>query len=291
MLADLLQLDGQYLLAESHYRALLKRYQSAADLEPIWLRLAQVQYRLKHWSQVENSIKNQQRQMREAALPTKSAPLSLLLAAQLAQQHWSHAIETSLTLRQLEPDNSRWWYQLVNLYLKTEQYQRALVTLQQADRAQIALADQQLQLMAQLYAQLGVPNRAAETYQRLSGLHLSAGLLAQQASFWLAANEWDRAAQSWSQAAQIDKRYHWQLAQLRLQQSAYQDALASLEILISTADSAAEKARILILKAQALNELGEQRAALVAITKAHQIAPSDETRGWINYLEAYSNHD
>ncbi|UGA57283.1 hypothetical protein [Vibrio sp. VB16] len=278
MLADILLMEGQYKLAESHYQKLLPAYEQAKDLEWLWLRIAQAQYQQQEWARVELSIGHQQRYRQQAKLPLKVMPLNMLLGAQLARKKWQNAVPTALSLRTLEPDKYVWWRQLITLYIYTQQQQQALITLQQADRVGFELSDQYLMLMAQLYAQDGVPKKAAQTYARLKGLDSSATLRAQQAEYWQAAKEWDKAASIWLKAAQIDNKFYWQHALLLLKMRDYKRALISIDKLTN------QTSQMLLAKTQALSAIGKKEQALQVATELHRIESSEESLRWIKYL-------
>lgn len=278
MLADILLMEGRYKLAESYYQGLMPAYEQAKDLDWLWLRIAQAQYQQEKWAQVEKSIGYQQRYRRQAKLQPKVMPLNMMLGALLAQKKWQTAIPTASSLRALEPDNYVWWRQLITLYIYTQQQQQALITLQQADRVGFELSEQYLMLMAQLYAQDGVPQKAAQTYTRLKGLDNSATLLAQQAEYWQGAKEWDKATSVWFKAAQIDNKYYWQHALLLLKMRDHKRALVSMDKLTN------QTSQMLLAKTQALSALGEKKQALQVATELHKIESSDESLRWIKYL-------
>ena len=280
MLADILMMQGEYKLAEARYTGLLSMYQHARDKEWIWLRVAQAQYQQRKWASVEKSISKQQKYLHAAKLTAKVMPLNMMLSAQLAQKKWKHAIATTKSLRELQPANALWWRQLITLYMLSENHASALVTLQQAERAKFNLTKQQLKLMAQLYAQSGVPYKAAQTYQKLADINESAALLSQQAVYWQQAKEWDNALVSWRKAAELKADYYRQYALLKMRLRDYAGALEAINKVPS------QDASILLSKAQALNELGEVTQALNAASKAHRLKPSENTISWVKFLTA-----
>ncbi|WED23341.1 hypothetical protein L3Q72_19055 [Vibrio sp. JC009] len=283
MLADLLLMQGKYKQAELRYGHLLDMYQNAKDLEWIWLRIAQAQYQQHKWSSVESSVSKQQKYRRAAKIKPKVMPLNMLLSAQLARKKWKSAIGTTKLLRLQEPNNELWWKQLITLYMQTENHASALITLQQADRANFMLIREKIKLMAQLYAQAGVPMKAAQTYQRLQGINESPDLLAQQATYWQLAKEWEHALESWHKAAKINPAYFRQYALVKLRLRDYRAALDAINKVPSQDSS------ILVTKAQVLNELGELTQALNAATQAHRLEASESTIGWVKYLTNVRN--
>ncbi len=278
MLADILLMQQDYARAENRYRKLITLYNTAEDLALLWLRMAQTQYQRQQWQQVEHSIAKQQSYQRKASLKPKIMPLKMLLEAQLAQSKWSVAIDTVKLLRELEPDNYLWWHQLVTLHRYTHNHRQSLVVLQQAQRAGLTLREPDIKLMAQLYAQQQLPEKAARVYQQLSQLNHSTALLAQQAMYWQQAKEWHKAAQSWTKAASLDSDYFWQLALLYLKIKQYQEAIDAINKLPVQSQEAQ------LAKLHALYALGENDQALDMARQLHRQNPSDTSLSWIQFL-------
>ncbi|WP_375749385.1 hypothetical protein [Vibrio sp. HN007] len=278
MLADILLTEGEYKQAEVRYQGMLQYYSEAENLEWLWLRIAQAQYQQKKWTSVEQSVDNQQKFQKQAGMKPKIMPLNMKLTAQLAQKKYEGAIYTTRAIRELEPDNHLWWKQLTSLYLYTTNYDKALETLKQTERAGFELSRQRLELMAQLYAQAKVPYKAAETYQRLADKYGSADYIVQVASNWQTAKEWGKAESSWYQAAKEENKHFKEYALLKLRLRKYQEALDAI-------DKVPDKdASMLLTKAGALSSLGDNKAALEVATLAHKMEPSKSTLGWIKYL-------
>jgi hypothetical protein len=278
MLADILIAEGEYRLSQKRYYELLPLLEESRALELVWLRLAQSQYQLSKWAIVEKSVKQQQHFQTLAKIEPRVLPLNMQLGAQLAQQKWKSAIQTTASLRELEPKNEVWWRQLIALYMQTHDHRNALITLQQADRAKFILSNQQLTLMAQLYAQSGVPYQAAKTYERLSDIGRDPELIAQQAYYWQQAKEWQLALMHWDRAANLKPQYYKQYALLAIQQRELENALSAIDRMPN------KDASLLVIKTQILNEMGKTEVALNTITLAHQLSPSDSTATWLRYL-------
>lgn len=278
MLADILMAKGEYQSAEQRYMQMMPLLTENAALELVWLRVAQAQYQMSKWAAVEKSVKQQQYFQKRLKMTPRVLPLNMQLGAQLALEKWKSAIKTTASLRELDPKNTVWWKQLIALYMQTHDHQNALITLQQADRAELTLTDQQLTLMAQLYAQLGVPYQAAKTYQRLTDIKQNPDLIAQQAIYWQRAKEWQYALKQWDRAGHIKPKYYRDYAILAIQQHELENALAAIDKIPK------QDASLLLIKAQILNEMGQTEYALNTVTKAHQLAPSDSTETWIHFL-------
>ncbi len=276
MLADLLMTHQEYQQAIPHYRQLTKNVPQGKKVDEVWLRLAQAHYQLEQWPEVLSTLTQYKKYQPINKVPT----LSLKLGAEMALERWKAAIPTLEALISLEPDKFSWWRQLVGLQLQTKQYGKALDTLALAKLKKFPLKDSDLRLLAQLYAQRGIPERAAMVLGELPDAHSDIKLITQQAVYWQQAKEWDSAIESWQLAAKHDSKYQWNLAQLLMQQGQYQSAIAALEQ-VKDAD---KQRQVLLAKARAHYKLDNLDKALVEAKQAHNIKHSEESESWIKFL-------
>lgn len=276
MLADLLLTDQQYRRALPHYALLAETATAPQEASELWLRNAQIHYQLQQWSQTLLAIKQYQTYHNPENVPA----LSLKLGAQLQLTQWPAAITTLKQLISLEPDRRNWWLQLVSLELKTGNNAEALSSLALARLQGVELQRQDLLLLARLYAQAGIPERAARVIRQLDNAENDIELLHQQASYWQQAKEWQQAIEIWQQAARINPDDYWQVARLQNQQGAYHAALDSL----NRVPEQYQPAEVALAKARALYKLNRLPQALAQAQKAQRLFPSGEAEGWINYL-------
>ncbi len=275
MLADLLLNEHQYKKSLVHYQNLLSSDQ-AKNQDDLWLRVAQIHYQLSEWKPVLTAIGKYEAFNQPDAL----TPLTIKLGAELQLEQFKSAIKTVKRIIPLEQKNRNWWMQLVSLYLKTNQQKSALSSLELAHSNNVSLKQEDLVLLAQLYAQNGIPERAARVLSKVSGVDQNTRLIVQLASYWQNAREWDEARESWEIAATLNKKYLWNVAQIQVQQGSYQNAYSTLAKLDGNypADKLAlEKARIMYK----LNKVGP---ALKLAKRAHELKPSKETKSWVKYL-------
>ncbi|KUI99516.1 tetratricopeptide repeat protein [Vibrio sp. MEBiC08052] len=277
MLADLLANDHQYQEAVTYYRQLADNAPPKKDLSQLWLRIGQIHYLLSQWQQVLDAISRYE----DFQLPDAVTPLSIQLGAQIQLTRYKAAIPTIKRLLALEPEQRNWWLQLVNMELKTKQFRSALASLELARLKGVKLSEQNLKLLASLYAQNGIPERAARVMAELAG-QSSPTLeeLTQTAYYWQQAKEWDKAIENWQLAAQHDKKYYRNVARLQLQQGNYQESLDALALL----QGHAQAADIALLRTQALYKLNQFEQALSQAKKADSLQPSHEAKSWIKYL-------
>ncbi len=276
MLADLLLMDQQYKKALPHYYQLTKNVPKTEKESELWLRIGQVNYQIEQWKKSLEAIAQYER----FKLPDEVTPLSVKLGAQLQLEQWKSAIPTLKRLINLEPTKSNWWLQLVNLELRTGQKRDALSSLGLAQQQKIELSDSDLRLLAQLYAHNGVPERAALVLEQLKNSQTDIDLISERASFWQRAKEWDKAIDTWRLASRLDAKYHWNIAQILLQQAKYEDALEELDHVKENS----RKAQVALAKTKALYKLNQLEPALIEAKRANNIEPSKEAQSWIKYL-------
>lgn len=279
MLADLLLSEQKYQRALSHYYELTEHASTTQQSEDTWLRIAQAHYQIEQWQQTgvaaEKSL---------SFNPSNEVPaLSLLLAAQLQLKQWTKAITTTKALIIYQPENSGLWRQLVRLQLMVKKDKDALTTLSLAKLQHVVLKQGDLRLLAQLYAKHGIPERAAITIAELDKAETDIQLLVEQAYYWQQAKEWNKAISIWALAAKQDRRYHWNHAQLLMQQGRYQQSLQALNLVDQ------REAEVALSKARVFYKLNQLENALIEAKKAEQMEPSAQAKSWIEYLSQLRN--
>ncbi|EEX92438.1 hypothetical protein VIOR3934_16992 [Vibrio orientalis CIP 102891 = ATCC 33934] len=274
MLADLYLNDQQFKPALEHYYTLIKSVPETQEADDLWLRIAQSHYQLEQWSKVIPATNRYLKTDPKERLQ----PLSLKLGSQLQLEQWKHAIPTIEQLIVLQPDKLNWWRQLVGLQLRVGRDQDALDTLSLAKLNGLTLSQKDLHLLAQLYAKRGIPERAAIQVSELEDAATDIRLLSEQAQYWQVAKEWDKAITVWKAASKINAKYHWNVAQLMVQQGYYQDSLRVLDKVKG------KEADVALAKTRALYKLNQLEEALIEAKKANNAEPSTQAESWITYL-------
>ncbi|MFT5880931.1 MAG: hypothetical protein ACI86X_002070 [Moritella sp.] len=301
MLADILLSQQQFTGALPHYYHLVKKEHlvkkdelttSAASSRKVegyatlWLRIAQAHYQLKQWPAVISAVQKYVVTNPEGALVQA---LNLQLTAQSQLQLWPDAILTLQRILHIEPNKLLWWQQLAGIQLRLDQPKAALASLILAQRQGLALSVQERRTLAQLYAQQGVPEKAAlelgAVLPLLGDAQERQALLVTQAHYWQMAKEWDLAIQTWREIALTTAQHRWQLAQLLLQQGDYQAALLELNNAdITQSKNKPEIAKIELAKVRAYYKLAKYDRAIVHAKQAQAINASASAKGWIVYL-------
>ncbi|MDX1303524.1 hypothetical protein [Photobacterium sp.] len=277
MLADILLSNEQFNAALPHYYALSKQIPETQKADELWLRIAQSHYQLEEWQQVLSALIRYESYQKKDEIQ----PLTIRLGAQLQLKQWKASISTLNRLIVLEPNKTTWWQQLAGIQLRNGRSSDALETLALARRQGVILSQQDLKTLAQLYAQAGIPERAAILFDELEGIQNNAGLLSEQARYWQMAKEWDKAISVWTLAAKLDNKHRWPLAQLLLQEGHYHQALAELDKVNRTD----KKAEVELAKVRVYYKLDDFEKAIIHAKLANNITPSAASKSWIKYLD------
>ncbi|RYU70409.1 hypothetical protein ERW51_02530 [Aliivibrio finisterrensis] len=280
MLADLLLTEQRFAEALPHYYQLTKTVPEKQKVGDLWFRIAQTHYQLSEWKKVLSALKQHQHTGKYKERNNDRQLLVLKLGAQLQLKHWKSAIPTLNALIVLEPNQAGWWQQLSSIQLRLNQPKHALDTLILAERQGIELSQSELKILAQLYAQRGIPEKAAQVIAQLAEYETDKEVIVTQATYWQAAKEWDKAIIAWQKAAKFDDQYYWQVAQLQIQEGYYQQGLKSLDKVkdYNKTDDVA------LAKTRAYYKLNQLELALVNAKRANDFTPSNEAKGWIQYL-------
>ncbi len=274
MLADILLNEQQFAKALPHYYELSKAAPKNQKAHEVWLRIAQSHYQLSQWNKVLSAMGRYEK----FGQPDELGPLSIKLSSELELKKWQPAIVTIKRLIAIEPERVEWWRQLVALHLRVDDSKRALDVMALAKLQGVALSQDDLKLLAQLYAKRGIPERAALIMEQLEDLNVDSQLKAQQATYWQMAKEWDKSIDSWRIAAKLDSKYYWNYSQLLVQQGHYQQALAALDKVKG------RNADVALIKTRAYYKLNRLDDALANAKRANEIKPSNQAKSWVKYL-------
>ncbi|PSV57562.1 hypothetical protein C9J48_26590 [Photobacterium profundum] len=281
MLADILLSEEAFKTALPHYYALTHAIPESQKADELWLRIAQTHYQIEQWPKVLSALKRYDVFSKKAEVQ----PLTIKLGAQLQLKKWKASIPTLNALILLEPNKTVWWQQLAGIQLRIGRSNDALDTLTLAKHQGVALRQQDLKTLAQLYAQRGIPERAALIINELENADSDAKLLSDQAMYWQVAKEWDKAIAVWSKAAQLNAKYRWELAQLLLQEGHYHKALTELER-VKRKDKQAD---VELAKVRAYYKLDNFDKAIIHAKQANNITPSSASKSWVKYLSQIRN--
>ncbi|MCW8331719.1 hypothetical protein MD588_23240 [Photobacterium sp. SDRW27] len=283
MLADILLSDEQFKRALPHYYQLAKNIPESQKADELWLRIAQSHYQVGEWESVLEAIKTYESLSRVDDIQ----PLTIKLGAQLQLKKWRPALPTLNRLIVLEPNKVAWWQQTAGIQLRLGQSKDALDTLALAKRQEVELSQQDLKTLAQLYAQRGIPVRAAMQYAELNHADTDPELASSQALYWQMAKEWNKAISVWRLAAKLDNKHRWSLAQLLLQEGHYREALAELDHV----ELDGRKDDVELAKVRAHYKLDNFEQAIIHAKRANNIKSTSASKSWIKYLSQIRKMD
>lgn len=290
MLADILYSEQKSDQAIKHYQALLSSgYKPSAaqradfykDLNQIHFRLAAAFYQKEDWAQ---SVKYLSK-FKPEDNKQKIQSLQMKLYAQTNLKQWSGVDKTVNELIRLEPNNKNWWQQQIYAQVQAEQYKKAVSTYSLAKQQGIEFSASDYQMLAQLYAQNGIYEKAARVYSELFKQYPKEQTLANlqtQANYWQMGKDWDKAIGAWQTLAQQSGKFYWPLTQLLTQQGEYEKALA----VVDKAKPYASADDYALAKVNILYKLERYDDALANAKRFHERAPSDSVQTWIGFLES-----
>nr|WP_086938064.1 tetratricopeptide repeat protein [Thaumasiovibrio occultus] len=274
MLADFYLTEGQYRSALTYYYPLTRGYGQQSKRREVWWRIAQSHYQLEEWAKTIDGL---------AGFESNGGKMTvnhyrMRLGSQLNLQRWKGATQTLEKLIALEPREVKWFQHLANLQLRTDNPRAAMETLAIAHHNRLGLTHQDLNTLVQLYANQGLPDRAARLYTDLNPT--TAKEFAKLANYWQLAKEWDNAIAALKRAVEGDNQYRLRLAQLQLQQQYYEAALANLNLVSGGGDA------IVLCKIQANYQLERYSVALSLAQQAYAQTSSSAFESWVNFLQS-----
>lgn len=276
MLSSIYLTLGQFRQALPHLELLTQSIPEGENAAEVWLHLAQAHYSLEQWRETLLALEKQ----RKLDPKPSVAVLSISLGAHAQLEQWSQVVDNAKQLIALQPEKKIWWMQAYSGYLNLRQQKAALDILTLAQLKGITLLDSERKSLAYLYASQGIYEKAAVTLSQLEQADSDLELIRLQAQYWQAAKEWQKSLHFWHKAAEIESKYHWEVAVLQNQLQKYQQVIASL-------DQMENQQRFYdaqLLKVNALYRLNRLEAALALAKKADAIKSSTQTQSWVRFL-------
>ncbi len=200
LLADMLLQDKQYQKAIKAYEDwIMFTGEQNADA---YMRIANAYYLMNQYDKVLPAADDA---IRFAPKPIEG-PYQLKMAALYELKRYKELVAVVETMVQLFPENKQFWVYLGNFYTLTEEYGKALATLQMAYSQGYLEKDSEVRMLAQMYANNNIPYKAAVTMEK----HMKSGLVKKDktnitfiASNYQAAREFARAAEYYGELAKL----------------------------------------------------------------------------------------
>lgn len=200
LLADMLLQDKQYQKAIKAYEDwIMFTGEQNADA---YMRIANAYWLMNQYDKVLAPADDA---IRFSSKPIEG-PYQLKMAALYELKRYKELVAVVETMVQLFPENKQFWVYLGNFYTLTEEYGKALSTLQLAYSQGYLEKDSEVRMLAQMYANNNIPYKAAVTMEK----HMKSGLVKKDktnlnfiASNFQSAREFARAAEYYGELAKL----------------------------------------------------------------------------------------
>lgn len=287
---------AQLLISDEQYDegiTVLQRWLEADDSPPdnAYLLLATAQYQVKQYT---NTVRTLRTLISRASTP-KESWYRLMLSAHLEMNQSQQAIEVLQTLIVMNPREKAYWQQISALYQQQEEIFYSLSVQMLAKRLDLGDGETVIRL-ADTYRYLSIPYKSARLLtQALEDGRIEASFknLDKLANSWLAAREYNEAAEVLQRMARIDDsgETDLRLAQVHVSKEDWQPALNALIPAIDKL-SGSEQGRAYLLAGMAyanLEDYDESRTMLeqaTAFEKERQRATQ-----WLNYIASLTEEN
>jgi tetratricopeptide (TPR) repeat protein len=284
LLADLQMQTKDYKNALKNYQAWMKF--TGKEDAATYVKMSQAYYALK---QLDKMIAPADRAIKLYGDKQSQNPYILKITSYYERKMYKDALKVLETVVQLFPEKKQYWTQLGMFYMLTEDYPKALATLDLAYKQGFLNKESEIKTLANLYSSNEIPYKAAKLLEK----HIESGLvkrddknLATLANAWHAALHIDKAAQYYLELAKMtDKaKYYRKAGMLLKQDQQYAKAIGALEkALEKTTDN---KGRIYMAIAESYFYLEKYKQAYAAIQKAMQDPKARKgAKGWESFIK------
>ncbi|GAB57508.1 tetratricopeptide repeat protein [Rheinheimera nanhaiensis] len=205
--ASSMKLLADMLLQDKQYQKAIKAYEdwimfTGEQNSDAYMRIANAYWLMTQYDKVLSPADDA---IRFAAKPIEG-PYQLKMAALYELKRYKELVAVVETMVQLFPENKQFWVYLGNFYTLTEEYGKALATLQMAYSQGYLEKDSEVRMLAQMYANNNIPYKAAVTMEK----HMKSGLVKKDktnlnfiASNFQSAREFAKAADYYGELAKL----------------------------------------------------------------------------------------
>lgn len=284
LLADLYMQEKQYKPALDMYSKWMAF--SCKEDKNVYLRMGQANFELKQYMDV---IPLADKAIALEETPNKNAYI-LKMGSYVETKQYKKAAKVVEQMVELFPSEGRLWVQLSQMYLLSEDYQKALYTADVAHRQGLLEKPAEFKMLAQLLAQNGIPFKSAQIQEK----YLKDGLvekdeqsLSMLANTYHQAKEIKLAAKYYGEAAELsnESKHFAKQAALLLEIQQFKSAQAAGKKALQ-AKGVKSKGQIQMILAQAYFYNDEFKAAY----KACEAATKDKktakaATSWLGYIK------
>lgn len=271
-----------------------KKYlEFSLDEDPkAYLSIANGYYELKQYDKVVAPAKKSIEYFAKWDKPNQN-PYILVMASYYERKMYKEATKAVEELVKNFPEEEKWWLQLGSFYALTEDYKRALSTMNVAYKQGFFEKDTHYKRLAQLYANNGVPYKAGvilEKYMNEGVIKKDERSVIAVATTFQNAQEYDKAAKYFAEAAKLnnDPNTYRRLASALMISERFEEALAAYEKGLKA--NPTRKGQFLIGLGESNFYLENWQAAYDAFKEAaEEEDTSRSAKGWIGYVKDTAN--
>lgn len=257
-----------------------------------WVRIGQSYSELKQYDKV---IAPADKAIALYDEPNKN-PYLLKLSSYFQRKDFKNAVKVQETLVSLFPAEKKFWVQLGQFYMLTEDYTKALATMHAAYINGYIETASQAKVLAQLYTNNGVPHRAGmvlEKYMKSGVIERDERIVTQLANTFHQAKDVDKAIKYYGEAAAManDGNLYYKQGLLMFEREQHKGAIQALKKALE--DKKLRKpgnARLTIAQAHFYQK--QYKAAYQEMSEAakdKQVARNAKT--WLKYIKDTAKRD
>ncbi len=283
LIADLYLQERKYAEAVKYYNEFLD---FSLDENPdAYLKIANAYYEM---GQFKNAIEPARKAIQFFEKPNQN-PYIIIMASYFEMKMNKEATKAVEDLVKNFPENPQWWVQLGSFYMMSEDYERGLSAMELAYRQGYLEKASQIKQLAQLYANNGIPYKAAVVQEK----HLKEGLIektkqavATLASTYRNAKEFKKAAQYYGEAAKLsdDGEYFKDQGNMLMANEEFSTAVTAFEKALEK--GVEREGNVYMAIAEANYYLRNWKAADKAIKMAMKDKRTAKSAvGWVSYIK------
>ncbi len=288
--AATLKLLANLNLGSSNFKAALKGYQdwmafTGKEDSDIYTRIAQCYYQLKQLDKIIAPADKAIKLMKKLT----SAPYQMKITSYYERKKYPQAAQVTEELVKLFPEDKKWWIQLAQFYMLSEDYKKALYTFDLAYKQGHLGKDNQYTALTQLLSANGVPHKAAvlqEKFIKEGLVEKNEKSIATLANFHHQARNFKKAAKQYTVLAGMtkDPEYNKKSGDLLLLSEDYKGSIVAYKKAITGGSKDKDAITMSLVEsyfysADYKNAYKSAKAA-AKVKKYRKIAP-----GWLSYIK------
>jgi len=289
--AESLKLIADLQLQTKKYRDALKNYKAWMDFTGkedamTWTKITQAHYALK---ELDKMIVPADKAIALQGDKPNQNPYILKITSYYERKMYNKAVKVLETVVQIFPEEKRWWTQLGNFYMLTENYPKALATFQLAYKQGFLEKESEIKTLANLYASNGIPYQSAKLFEK----HIASGLvkrddqsLSRLANSWHAAQNIGKAAKYYGELAKMTSKakYYRKQGMLLKQDEQFDNAVVAFKKALEIDKK--NSGQIQMALAESYFYLEKYKESYAAINEAMKDPKSRRSaKAWISFIK------